>query len=85
MWRALTIALATTTTAAAVPATAPATPTVVRAGGPSAPDEAKVAVVASERNLGVAYEDRRANYVTSEPTIDSAAAMTLLLAALEGA
>ena len=29
-----------------------ATPTVIRTGGPSAPFDAKVAVVASERNLG---------------------------------
>jgi endoglucanase len=31
-----------------------------------------------------AYEDRRADYVTSEPTIDSAASVILLLAALRG-
>ena len=31
------------------------------------------------------YEDRRADYVTSEPTIDSAASTVLLLAALHGA
>ena len=30
-----------------------------------------------------AYEDRRADYVTSEPALDSAAASVLLLAALE--
>ena len=34
---------------------------------------------------GIAYEDRKANYVTSEPTIDSAAATILLLAALNSA
>ena len=36
-------------------------------------------------NAKYAYEDRRQDYVTSEPTIDSAAATVLLLAALRGA
>ncbi len=35
-------------------------------------------------NSKYAYEDRRADYVTSEPTIDSAAATVLMLAALRG-
>jgi hypothetical protein len=34
---------------------------------------------------GIAYEDRRDNYLTSEPTIDSAAATILMLAALNPA
>ncbi len=37
---------------ALTPAAAGATPTVIRVGGPSAPGDAKVAIVASERNLG---------------------------------
>jgi hypothetical protein len=41
---ALTVVLA--------PAAAGAAPTVIRTGGPSAPGDAKVAIVASERNLG---------------------------------
>jgi hypothetical protein len=36
-------------------------------------------------NSGIAYEDRRRDYVTSEPALDYAANTILLLAALHGA
>ena len=115
-------------------------PSVIRVGGPSAPDESKVAVIGSNHDLRghrfsvsdtatatwscatmpsgcpacrpapssagrprgrrsapralrprspfdsrfATYEDRRVDYVTSEPAIDYTASSVLLIAALEG-